>query len=298
MLLLLSLLLLCNASLDVFGFSEYSDDQVGWVNFALLRDIPSLDAAASAGVENRIIYSETIFVTQGTNSLALIPNLSDGFTQLSSLLGSRLTDGTVSGLYVGDELLWRGLPFADFVTLCDALKAQYASLLLISVEASTVWTDNVDVYNNTIGSIHIPASLDWYGVDWYFAPASQVEQLYTSKLYPASQSTHRFMLIPGSFVLNVDLPTYPESFFLNQAYDAIDGYIAWALRDSRVNAVIVYHWIDYIYTTSLTYDEFGTSSYPQLVDAWHCNVTEARPDLFQACSATALSAALLTLFVN
>ena len=70
--------------------------------------------------------------------------------------------------FIGDELLWGGLPFSDFARAISLVRTSFPRpFILYANEAWGSVVNDMNARGQKIGFEHIPADLDWFSMDLY-----------------------------------------------------------------------------------------------------------------------------------
>jgi hypothetical protein len=165
-----------------------------------------------------------------------------------------LKEGSLAGVFLGDELCCGGVPLSNLTAVADIVKAHLNTTggLVYVNECSYPFREHY------IGSMpQVPNSIDIISIDQYVrgpnqslgyreSEASLVKALYDADLYPRMSSHQRVMLIPGTFAAYdntttgpVPMPTVAQQ---AEVIAKLDAYYALALADARVIGINCFHW--------------------------------------------------------
>ena len=213
---------------DLDGSSYQPADQVGFANFGCATDFPTLQRGAALGMSS-FFRTQTFLVDDGGNSSTrvrgaerdaawsghrLFPDWRERWAALAAELGPWVANGTVSGLFIGDELCWGGLPFTDLVDMATAIanttwpapsngmgpQSQRTSRPIVHYnEAKGAVVDDKDWQGNIVNFTHVPLGVDWVSFDFYNPPPGEtVRQWYEASLYPKMATHQRVLLVPDA----------------------------------------------------------------------------------------------------
>jgi hypothetical protein len=197
-----------------------------------------------------------------------------------SQLAPLVANGSALGFFLGDELLWNGMAFAEMETYADAVRAVYPRTAG-SGEGVSVRRDAV-IYTNAawptlfptipgeptspgdIGAVpdaqlwlRVPASLDWWGVDVYpdqFSQAGALTVLHANVLRKFKSAAQRLVVIPPFYGDRPASTTDDRRQLDCGASDCDDAMLRWAVQftrtflnasykdATRVVAAMPYHW--------------------------------------------------------
>jgi hypothetical protein len=155
------------------------------------------------------------------NESGLHPGWETTLASVIETAGPFLANGTVSGLFLGDELCCSGVPFANLTNVADFAKARMQPFCgAATTTCGLIYTNECirplnDSYTGHIFYIpSIPKSIDIFSMDYYCADpkfggscqvgivneAAHVRKLYSQYIVPKLSSPHqRLWAIPGTF---------------------------------------------------------------------------------------------------
>lgn len=171
----------------------------------------------------------------------------------------------------------------DLTTAASSLRVWRPNAIIALVEAKASLTEGRNIFGTSIldaasapptcapgapGCFKVPSQIDWVGFDWYGVPANQVRTLYDTHLIPRMHAHQKTILVPQAFA-NPDTIATDEAICINRA----DQYKSWAISDTRVAAVMPWHYsyIDYLspsYGEPASTGELGISSMSQLYNTY------------------------------
>ena len=184
--------------------------------------------------------------------------LQEGWEQnLSRVLDAAepyLRDGSLLGIFLGDELCCGGVPFENYTAVAQAVKKRLQSTggLVYSNECATLQASGLPG-----GMPTIPDAIDLISVDVYgYGPGGRMvaggptEHAYARKLveaalYPRMKPHQRVLLVPGAFAQwNVSEPSTtgasgskPSVAQQDDVISKLDGYWSWAQNDTRIAGI-------------------------------------------------------------
>ena len=172
------------------------------------------------------------------------------------LVKTLLNNGTIIGVFVGDELVWNCLPVANLTAAVTAARASLprGSAVIWTNEAAMLQSPHNVCNRSQTFEYEIPAGLDWFSVDLYHMNGkvdgwviAHVKAYYEQWIFPRLGAEQRAALVPGAFGSNVN--HYPNGTYVcdRQCYDAAGvadaaDYASWAMADERVAAVLPWNW--------------------------------------------------------
>eukprot|EP00658_Telonema_sp_P-2_P080002 TRINITY_DN7880_c0_g1_i3.p1 TRINITY_DN7880_c0_g1~~TRINITY_DN7880_c0_g1_i3.p1 ORF type:complete len:300 (-),score=65.43 TRINITY_DN7880_c0_g1_i3:370-1269(-) len=168
-----------------------------------------------------------------------------------------LENGTIIGIFMGDELIWNCMSDEDLHQGVDAVRAAFPR-----ENGTIIWQNEAAMrpptYTDHCGRPHlsykIPEGLDWYSVDIYHMDGAsngwvnnQVEGYYNKFIFPNLTANQRVAVVPGFF--GSDVNHFPNGTYVcnRTCYDAMcaldaGGFWSWAQRDERVAAIFPWNW--------------------------------------------------------
>jgi hypothetical protein len=103
-------------------------------------------------------------------------------TQLASNVRPMLAEGSLFGIFFGDEIIGAGVPFSNLSAVVDRVRSDLprGQAILHYNEAAPVIWDPTDFYYP-----HVPTGLDWISLDYYPDAGTVVgyRKLYEGRLY-------------------------------------------------------------------------------------------------------------------
>ena len=218
--------------------------QAGFANFGCATDLATLQQGAKLGMTS-FFRTQTFLIDDGSSSSSssssnssssncsspnncgggsgrrrhgamapssvwsghrLFPDWRERWAALATTLEPWVVNGTVGGLFVGDELCWGGLPFDDLVemtavianTTWPGLPSSQPRPIIHYNEAKGAIVDDKDWLGRPVNYSHVPLGVDWVSFDFYNPPASYVRQWYESSLYPKMAPHQRVLLVPDA----------------------------------------------------------------------------------------------------
>eukprot|EP01065_Artemidia_motanka_P010769 TRINITY_DN15769_c0_g1_i1.p1 TRINITY_DN15769_c0_g1~~TRINITY_DN15769_c0_g1_i1.p1 ORF type:complete len:302 (+),score=98.73 TRINITY_DN15769_c0_g1_i1:56-961(+) len=277
-------------ALKYFGF--YSDDLEVTSPFTNLHQAATAADAVKAKAAGQVsllsVYST--FLTRGSPGLELRSDYEARWAAFAKDATPLLSNSTIIGFNLGDELVWNCLEPSQLVTMSDTVRGTFprGSAVIWYNEATGPLLSGVDICGKKHSDYRIPASLDWYSIDTYHMDGpvkgwvdAHVRGLYRQHIYPKLGESQQVMLVPGSF--GSDVNHYPNGTYVCNrtcydvmcAEDAGDFY-AWAKEDPKVVAVMPWEWKGcptcngsrWTPPHTCCMDEIGTVDQPRARHAW------------------------------
>jgi hypothetical protein len=151
--------------------------------------------------------------------------------------------GCVSGIFLGDELVCGGLPYADLATVAAQLKSELPHAWLYTNECAEMqsWPP-IDRWGNG----GVPLGLDAISVDFYdeenrngAEEVSKNRHFYEEVIFPRLRPWQKALFVPGIFASSpVNCKAHGVSCPLDaqaaQIVAKLGGFFQWARNDSRV----------------------------------------------------------------
>ena len=195
-----------------FGFwdPDSSSEMRGFTNLAFCDAWPLSTATAEAhanvaqGIQC-LFYLESLFLTQLPNrSYALRHNHSAIWAELRQPLCDLIVDQKALGFFLGDELVYGGLPWGELDTYatmvkdgCPSAKVYYNEAFPPIFGMGRMHTLNASPYFYP----HVPTSLDWVSMDLYpdwFSVGGAIEFVRWS-LFGKMADHQRAVLVPPAY---------------------------------------------------------------------------------------------------
>ena len=187
---------------------------------------------------------------------SLAPEWEAAVDATAAALAPLVANGTVVGIFVGDEMVCNGLPFENFTALVRHLRAKVGPTLKL-------WANEccgtVTGANGGPGEwLHVPPELDYVSYDCYSVPelvagsdkyhwngsaeVAMARAAYEREIYPLLAPHQRVMQLPGLFGWNQSqCPMEQQAAAL---IEKLSGYWSWAQEDSRVVGLAPWHMND------------------------------------------------------
>ena len=244
---------------------------------------PELNAASEAGVQSLLPVRGYFFGTAPSRQgLALLPDWEARWSAALPLVKTLLSNGTIFGVFMGDELVWGCLPMNNLTFAIAAVRASLprgadgTGPVIWSNEAAMIDHAHTFCNRTEIFPYVIAPGLDWFSVDIYHMdgyvagwvdkcvqglPAISarlpddgghflhryVRGYYEKWIFPNLTKGQSAALVPGGFGSNVN--HYPNGTYVcnRSCYDAMGvadahDFFDWASTDSRVAALAVWNW--------------------------------------------------------
>ena len=252
---------------DAAGFLPL--EQSAFVTFGSANNLSVLAQGAALGLRAFFRTQDYLVDKRAWNKSAhrgnaLFPDYAARWQDLAGTLRPWVRNGTIAGFFLGDELAWGGLPYADLVAMADmvaatewhngttdsnstaAAAAQPAPILYYNEAAGPIARD-VDCFNDTIGYARVPAAIDWISLDFYNPPAAFVrQQYYEAHLYPLMQRpSQRALLVPDA---SASAHLKPNATGSRSGWSVPDmvararEYFAWAAEDTSGKVIGMNPW--------------------------------------------------------
>jgi hypothetical protein len=239
-----------------FGF--YDADISTTAPFSNIFQASSLEsalAAHAAGLQSLLLVYDTFFMGAPSRTI-LIPNWEARWAAQAAEVAPFISNGTLLGFNLGDELVWNCLAPANLSIVANAVRARYphGSAIVWYNEATAPLSAGMDSCGHVFSDYVVPAALDWFSTDVYHMDGLQagwvakwVRGFYDAHVFPRLAPGQQAVLVPGSF--GSDVNHYPNGTYVCNrscydqmcAYDAAD-FTAWALADTRVVGVFPWTW--------------------------------------------------------
>ena len=237
---------------------------LAWVQ--ALADVPPKAPGKSFLVNVSAIFFTTLPDGTGVGRPALRPDFATRWAAQRGPYIAAIADGRLAGLFLGDELVGRGLAPADIEKAAGAARqaCSEGTIIFYNEAAHVALWDNFtiapslshvsfDIYHMEPMRMGMdpfdlctpdPSTPAWAKV---IAPlqtcAAMVEAFYTRLVYPKMTERQRALLVPGAFA-SVHNPLCDEACYDHMcAQDAWD-FFHWMQRDHRVDGMLPYHLYD------------------------------------------------------
>ena len=157
-----------------------------------------------------VLYEVKQFLFDGQS---LKQNVSAVWKAAAEQLRPLVQAGTVIGAFLGDELLWGGLPYADLVSAVKLVRASFPRPFIIYAnEALPVLQEDLNGKGQKVNYTTVPEGQDWLSIDFYSFRVDDstnrsatshyslvLENVYKSNIYPKMSSTQFAVLLPGAY---------------------------------------------------------------------------------------------------
>eukprot|EP00756_Hemistasia_phaeocysticola_P054969 Hpha_TRINITY_DN30886_c0_g1::TRINITY_DN30886_c0_g1_i1::g.155622::m.155622 len=165
-----------------------------------------------------------------------------------------LTNGSIIGFNLGDELVWNCLPPAQLLTMSSAVRARFPKAYLWYNEATGPVETGIDFCGTKHSDYSIPPELDLFSIDMYHMSGTvqgwvktYVEAFYEKYIFPHLHQGQKVAVVPGSF--GSDVNHYPNGTYVcdRDCYDKMCAHDAqdfadWAVADDRIGGVFPWNW--------------------------------------------------------
>ena len=237
-----------------FGWYGYDPIHMnGWTNIAHTNNMSVLIENAHNGVNQ--LYEVTELYTSQFNSLLLQPTWKHMINTNISLFKQLLLNRTISGFFMGDELMWNGLPYSNLTHASNYLRRHFPTSFIWENEAAyaircnTTYGRCFDKNNKTIHITDgIPPALSAISTDMYHMTpynnfVNTVKDFYKQWIYPKLHKGQKVFTIPGAFGSNVNSNCDYDCYDTMCAIDAVQ-YYNWALEDHLVIGMNPWNWFN------------------------------------------------------
>ena len=182
-----------------------------------------------------------------------------------------LSNGSALGFFLGDELLWNGMNFTEIEQYIEIVRQRFPrnnsdAILYTNAAWPTLFpttpgeptsTGNIGAIPNANLWLHVPESLDWWGVDVYpdqFSQTGALTVLHSNVLRKFTTSSQQLVVIPPFYGDRVNSTTNGRRQLDCDNGDCDTAMLAWSqqfertflnasYRDAtRVVAAMPYHW--------------------------------------------------------
>ena len=283
----------CISGLHKFmGFYTVNDplDLCGWANSYYSDNVASLVKGYTAcGFRQQLFFIEYLFIElTPTGQAALVKNWEQVLASNTPLWRDLLRNGTIIGFFLGDELMWNGLPYQSLTEWSNALRHAFPSAFLWENEATPVYSCDPKLPPPTTCprmygpccSYHqkpvlptngIPPALNVTSIDMYrWNPKSgpivpMVQTYYDKYLKPRLHTHQRLFVVPGADASTHNPSCTPSCYDTMCASDAV-AFKEWIEQDKTI--VGAYPW---------SWESCGPGCIPDLdeIGCKHMNATKA-----------------------
>ena len=181
---------------------DNSAQQKGWLNFLFT----STNATTirqyweHAAIPGMLHVRPTFFC--GDREAVLCPDWQQRWAaQLVSTVQPMLAEGSLFGIFIGDEIVGAGVPFANLSAVVDKIRSDLprGKAILYCNEAAPVVWDAADFYYP-----HVPTGLDWISLDYYpdAGTAAGYRRLYDNALYGLMSKQQMALIVPPAYGFN------------------------------------------------------------------------------------------------
>eukprot|EP01116_Phalansterium_solitarium_P005425 TRINITY_DN1703_c0_g1_i1.p1 TRINITY_DN1703_c0_g1~~TRINITY_DN1703_c0_g1_i1.p1 ORF type:complete len:312 (-),score=16.40 TRINITY_DN1703_c0_g1_i1:33-968(-) len=260
-----------SSSAKPLHFGWYGNDptnQHGWTNLGFSDDLAVLQQANSFGI-NQLYQVDGIFFESGTrDGLPALVLRVDWLTSWQSylpLFNSLLSNGTIIGFFIGDELVWNGLQFSDLILASNQIRTDYPHSFIWENEAVPVfqclptqtpnctdgpWPACCDYAKRPIikNGVAIPPALSAVSIDMYswnpnWNLIAEVQAYYKQYLYPGLLANQSVFLVPGS-AASTHNPICNVSCYDELCARDAQAFYEWAQADPLVAGMMPWTWFD------------------------------------------------------
>eukprot|EP00873_Tetraselmis_striata_P014816 jgi/Tetstr1/435080/TSEL_024049.t1 len=258
---------------------------LGWANFGFSGNVSRICEGAAAGMRhmlkvNGYFFQRAAEEVKGKRRLELQPTWRTKWTAPSvashqaarfivdfrwegvkGAVSRLLASGAIFGIYLGDELIWNGLPPSDLEAVASAVRHDFPRAVIWLNEARPPLKNGLTQFQRRLKDFKLPAAVTWLSTDSYhFGPnpehVAETRRFYNRYIYPKLLPHQSVVLVPGSFASEHNPMCNKDCYEEFAASDA-RKYIEWARMDPRVVAVVPYHWNRCPYCVR-TRNEIGT----------------------------------------
>ena len=189
-------------------------EQSDFVTFGSANDLAVLAEGANLGLRSffrtqNYLVNDTHWDKAAHQGKTLFADYRARWRVLVPTLRPWVLNRTISGFFIGDELVWGGLRFADLVAMANMVAETdwgtvagkpAAPPILYYNEAAGPIARNVNCFNDTANYTHVPAAIDWVSLDFYNPPADFVKkEFYELHLYPLMRRpAQRALVVPDA----------------------------------------------------------------------------------------------------
>tara|TARA_B110000208_G_scaffold70935_2_gene91331 strand:+ start:799 stop:1782 length:984 start_codon:yes stop_codon:yes gene_type:complete len=248
----------------------------GFTNLAFANTPSEVFTNSAHGIES-LLKLEDVFVNQSVRwHFRLNDDYEARWATYAAQLAPIIANRTLLGFFLGDELLWNGLTFAEMETYANAVRAAFPRSTNGGASASAViytngaWPTlfptmpgeptspgNIGAVPNDQLWLRVPTALDWWGVDVYpdqFSQLGALTVLHSNVLRKFTAPEQRLVLIPPFYGDRVNSSSAVTRQLDCGSSDCDDAMVSWAeqfLRTflnvscpdaTRVVAAMPYRW--------------------------------------------------------
>lgn len=187
-----------------------------------------------------------------------------------------LDQGIVVGFFLGDELVHNCLSLDPINVIGQTIKSSFPSAITWYNEAGSAVEKGTNKCGETV-KYFWHGSVDWLSVDKYHHDGKvdnwvrdHIKSFYNEHMFPMmTLPTQKVLLVPASFSSKLNSKCDGSCYDELVTHDAKD-YAAWAKTDSRIAAIIPWHWdgCEDNEGCRKALDEIGTESLPHVIDEW------------------------------
>ena len=245
-----------SSKLPYFGFwANNISATIGFTNLQFeIADVPTLKQLAAANMSNLYPLLSTFVENVPNVGLRLYPDYEQRWAQLQSELdlANMLKNGTLLGLFLGDELVWNCLPMDSLITYAATVRRD------VPRGSGIIWYNEAAFFNNPKNpnmcgetfTYQFSPDLDWFSTDIYHMDgptgnnwvANYVRSFYEANIYPHLTAEQRAVVIPGSFGSNVNRNCNCSCYDVMCQIDANDFW-QWVQVDPMIAAVTPWNWV-------------------------------------------------------
>eukprot|EP00823_Brevimastigomonas_motovehiculus_P006878 TRINITY_DN589_c0_g1_i1.p1 TRINITY_DN589_c0_g1~~TRINITY_DN589_c0_g1_i1.p1 ORF type:complete len:305 (+),score=51.74 TRINITY_DN589_c0_g1_i1:102-1016(+) len=246
-----------NPNLKYIGYWDIRDysETAGMANFEFFKENWDQVRDAKAHGLNVLWNCEgTLFTTNpdDKNRVILRSDFVARWNSAKPIVQQYLANGTIFGIFFGDELIWSGLPYADFRQAIHLVRSSFPSnFVLYYNEAWPVFSVNKNIFWEDAHYTTVPTELDWVSTDFYpdvvgssFYP--NVTNLYEKFIYPRMSANQKVLYVPPGYATVNDPARFCgqadcSAVMMKWANDAFE----YADKDTRWIGLNPWHWISY-----------------------------------------------------
>lgn len=158
---------------DCWMFGFYSQDvnitsyEAG-SNLFLASDIESANIAKSRGMSSLFYTAQYFIITfdrQSPDLCKLRNSWQSDWSAFVTLITPLVTNGTVIGFWLGDELAGRCCTLDTIKLMAQTVKASFPNSIVYYNEAATPLQEGKPCANIPQGGYHLAGAVDWFGMD-------------------------------------------------------------------------------------------------------------------------------------
>lgn len=158
----------------------------------------SLAASSHALAGRAVVFASAPFLR------ALLSIDTCSWESVRPLVASLLSTGAIFGIYLGDELIWNGLPPADLEAVASLVRRDFPSVVIWVNEARPPLKNGLTQFQHRLPKFVMPASISWVSTDSYhFEPnpnhVAETRRFYHRYIYPKLLPNQSAVLVPGAF---------------------------------------------------------------------------------------------------